>query len=182
MTGAAGGMAEAALILGGGAILRAAALRLARRKLAIAAWDANPDDRRALELDLRREGYAALDLSEAGNEEGSADRLAETIAARIGRVDVLVMGLIGEGRLSRGWTEAAHAIERRLGLVRAMAPHLGTAQGARIVTLVSSAGRYRSAYFRAGDRSDLGPVDIHRRARAAPTRWIIAAKLWSVLS
>jgi NAD(P)-dependent dehydrogenase (short-subunit alcohol dehydrogenase family) len=159
MTGAAGGMAGAALIVGGGAILRAAALRLARRKLAIAAWDANPDDRRALELDLRREGYAAFDLSEAESEEGSPDRLAEAIGMRIGRVDVLVMGLIGEarhqGELSRGWTEAAHVIERRLGLVRAMAPHLGAAQGARIVNLVSSAGRYRSAYFRADDRSDL---------------------------
>ncbi len=28
----------------------------------------------------------------------------------------------------------------------------------------------------------LGPVDIHRVARTDPTRWIIAAKLVSVLS
>lgn len=159
MTDAAGGVAGTALIVGGGAILRASALRLARRKLAIAVWDANPDDRQALERDLRREGYAALDLSEAEGEEARPDRLAETIVARFGRVDVVVTGLIGEahrqGRLDQGWTEAARAIGRRLGLVRAMAPRLGAGQGARMVNLVSSAGRYRSAYFRTGDRSDL---------------------------
>lgn len=158
MTLSADGPLGAAVIAGGGPILRATAVRLARRNLPIAVCGADLDELRDLESEFHRAGHEFLKLSSSGCEDESPDRFAETVVTQFGGIDILVTGAIREKQRERTdatWAQAARIIEKRLGLVRALVPHLGSGRGGRIVNLVPSAGRYRTAYFRTNLRSNL---------------------------
>jgi NAD(P)-dependent dehydrogenase (short-subunit alcohol dehydrogenase family) len=151
-------LAPAAILMGGPRrILQATAMRLAKRNLSIIFCDPDENALRAVEAELRREGCPVIVLRVNPTVAADLRHAAETAVSRCGRIATLVNGPVewSEQASPDGHAEASDqtTLYDCVRSTQAMAAHIATDSGGSIVHLVSSAGRYRSAYFQIGDDS-----------------------------
>jgi 3-oxoacyl-[acyl-carrier protein] reductase len=138
----------------GSAIGQAVVRRLNRAGMCLVICDASAAELTSLASELGAEGNRVVALVADLADEGQASRLAEVAISEFGRIDALVNGLgpdgLGDWRdmpLGQLATSTGAGLRRTLQCIRAVIPHMLAAGGGRIVNLVSSLGRYRSAWF-----------------------------------
>jgi 3-oxoacyl-[acyl-carrier protein] reductase len=151
-------LAPAAILMGGPRrILQATAMRLARRNLSVIFCDPDEDALRATEAELARDGCPVIALRVNPAIEADLLHAAETAISRCGRIATLVNGPVEySGRRAsdgQAGVSGEAALRDCVRSTLAMAAHIAADSGGSIVHLVSSAGRYRSAYFQIGDDS-----------------------------
>lgn len=139
-----------------GSIERATALRLAHGGMRVVVCDNEEYAGLAeIESELESAGMPAVTLGADVTREADAKRVVEAAVAAFGRIDILVNGMatddcdplpgISSDSLADG---IGNGVRSSLLCTRAVVPHIIAAGGGRIVNVVSSTGRYRSAYFR----------------------------------
>lgn len=152
-----GGMVDAAAIVtaAGSAIGQAIVRRLSRVGMHLVICDDAATELAALASELRAKGGRVVTFVADLTEEGQATRLAEAATSEFGRIDALVNGLyphdFGDWRkMSLGQLAASTGagVQRTLNCTRAVVSPMIAGDGGRIVNVVSSLGRYRSAWFR----------------------------------
>jgi len=136
------------------AVGKAAAHRLGREGAALVLSDADAAGLEAAAGQLRAAGCRVLAAPAEALPEAAARRAVEA-ALGFGRIEALVNAATPVA--TPPWVDAASRdLDRQiarglswyLAFCSAMTPHMAGAGGGRIVNVVSSAGRYRSAYFR----------------------------------
>jgi NAD(P)-dependent dehydrogenase (short-subunit alcohol dehydrogenase family) len=152
-----GGTVSAAAIVteAASAIGQAVVRRLSRAGMGLVIGDAAAAELAALARELEAEGSRVVALVADLADPGQAPRLAEAAISEFGRIDALVTGLgqddpgdwrdMPPGQLANS---TGARVDRTLQCIRAVISHMVAGGGGRIVTLVSSLGRYRSAWFR----------------------------------
>lgn len=139
-----------------GRIECATALRLARGGMSIVACD-DVESTQLLEIEseLKSAGLPVATLAADVTCEADANRAVELALSTFGRVDVLVNGRASgdcdpsfESSTENLASDIGSGVQSPLLITRAAVPHMIAAGGGRIVNIVSSSGRYRSAYFR----------------------------------
>jgi 3-oxoacyl-[acyl-carrier protein] reductase len=138
----------------GSAIGQAVVRRLSRAGMCLVICDASATEIAALADELRAEGSRVVTLVADLADQDQAPWPAKTAMSEFGRIDALVNGLASHdpgdwqnmppGRLA---TATGARAQRTLQRIRAVVPHMIAGGGGRIVNLVSSLGRYRSAWF-----------------------------------
>jgi len=196
-----------------GQIESATALRLAHGGMPLLACDnAEPMQLLEIESELKSAGLPAVTMAVDVKSEADAERVVELALSTFGRIDVLV-----NGRAANNYDSLSECTSQNLAdaigsgvrspllLTRTVIPHMIAGGGGRIVNIVSSSGRYRSAYFHhtASDASSLETAGIdgallaltrelafelapHRiRVNAATIGWIrtpASERVWQRLS
>ena len=132
----------------------ATARRMLRAGASVTLCDVNESGLAALARELGEAGAAVRSVAIDPRHPGDPERAMQTALSAFGSVDVLVNGLdatIGDAKSTPdGPGHSADSIA--LSCMQAAIPVMTAGGGGRIVNLVSSAGRYRSAYMRyAGD-------------------------------
>lgn len=150
------GTGGSAIVTGAGSpVGRAVVRRLAKAGVSLIACDTREADLADFASELKLQGRAIIALVADPAQRDGAERLAQAAMAEFGRIDSLVNGLDEES--SGDWLgESPDGLaagigagpERVLLAVRAVLPHMVAVGGGRIVNVVSSLGRYRSAWFR----------------------------------
>jgi NAD(P)-dependent dehydrogenase (short-subunit alcohol dehydrogenase family) len=151
-----GGVSAAAIVTAAAsAIGQAVVRRLSRAGMSLVIGDGAAAELAALARALEAEGSRVVVLGADLADPGEAPRLAAAAISEFGRIDVLVTGLgqddpgdwrdLSPGQLATASGAGAH---RTLECIRAVIPHMIAGGGGRIVSVVSSLGRYRSAWFR----------------------------------
>lgn len=138
----------------GSAIGQGVVRRLNRAGMCLVICGDSATELAALASELGADGRRAVAVGADLADEGQAPRLAEAAIAEFGRIDALVNGLaphdpgdwqnLPPGQLA---TATGAGVQRQLQCIRAVVPHMIAGGGGRIVNLVSSLGRYRSAWF-----------------------------------
>lgn len=149
------------MIVGAGnAIGRATALRLARAGMHLVLCDANRAELESLAAELAGVAPSAAIAPVGIGEEAALAQLARETADRHGGVDALVNVVVGTLSAppcgANGARGALHdGLHGCLASVRATVPCIQSENGGHVVNVVSAAGRYRSAWFRAeSERGD----------------------------
>jgi 3-oxoacyl-[acyl-carrier protein] reductase len=153
-----------------GRIECASAMRLARGGMSIIVCD-DVESTQLLEIEreLKSAGLLAVAMVADVTCETDANRVVDQALATFGRIDVLVNGrasgdrdLSPESSAEDLASDIGSGINSPLLVTRAVIPHMIAGEGGRIVNIVSSSGRYRSAYFRqtTNDSSDLRSAGI----------------------
>ncbi len=139
-----------------GSIERATALRLAHSRMRLIVCD-DVEHTRLLEIEseLESAGMPVVTMAADVTREADANRVVEAAVSTFGRIDVLVNGM-ATGGCDRSSEKSSDDLADGIGsgvqgpllFTRAVVPHMIAGGGGRIVNVVSSSGRYRSAYFR----------------------------------
>jgi 3-oxoacyl-[acyl-carrier protein] reductase len=141
----------------GSAIGQAIVRRLNRAGMRLVICGDSATDLTALASELEADGNRVVAFVADLGDEDPAPRLAEAAISEFGRIDALVNGLAphdpGDWQsLLPGQLACATGVgaQRTLQCIRAVIPHMIAGGGGRVVNLVSSLGRYRSAWFQSG--------------------------------
>jgi NAD(P)-dependent dehydrogenase (short-subunit alcohol dehydrogenase family) len=147
--------AAAIVTAAGSAIGQAVVRRLNRAGMCLVICGDAAAEVAALARELDAEGKRVVAFVADRADDDQAPRLVQAAMSEFGRIDVLVNGLAPHGSgdwrsLPPGQLPAATGagVQRTLQVIRAVVPHMIAGGGGRIVNLVSSLGRYRSAWFR----------------------------------
>jgi 7-alpha-hydroxysteroid dehydrogenase len=128
----------------------------------------DPDDA-ALSVVLNELREAGASVAAVGKDvmcDFDARQVVDTTISDYGRIDMLVNGLaetVADSWLDLPAVELGQnigdGVGRALACTRAAVPHMIAAGGGRIVNVISSVGRYRSAYFQPDDSGGSSVLD-----------------------
>jgi 3-oxoacyl-[acyl-carrier protein] reductase len=131
-------------------IIRATASRLARRGLSIVFCTPDGQISGSMRPDLEPVGSNNLLRPTGSAGESDWHRIAESVVDQFGELTILVntLGtLCSEDHITGSTLAAVAVLETYMRSTRAIAPHIARNGAGRIVHLLSSIARYRSAYF-----------------------------------
>jgi NAD(P)-dependent dehydrogenase (short-subunit alcohol dehydrogenase family) len=114
------------------------------------------DSVRPIANELMTQGYKVFVVGRSSYGLNGPAQITESALARYGRIDVLVNGLwnaVDEVSTNDG-ADVARGIQNLSESIQAVVPHMSGAGGGQIVNLISSAGRYRTSYFRENGRGE----------------------------